>query len=303
MAEDNNFDVLGESKDKAAGRGKRGALSNPEKDFILKNAATKSISELAAEIGKSEKTIQKFVFKSNIAAKGEDGQSDDEKSIRLRKILRSRPYWSDLKLSFGPDELKTFEETWVNIFKQFDEDVTQTEELQIKKHISLEIHRDRWMRKSYTTEQQIENCNKTLEQEYAKPADKKNLDAIKELTFLVDKLQTTQLGINKEINSIVDKQKDTEKALKGSRDQRVKEFVDAEKNWVNAVRVLQKPEVMEQVGKHIELMKIAQQAQRNKMYDYHNFYDATVDRLILNSESVDGAEEPKEGEEDAEGNK
>lgn len=300
MTED-NFDKT-ESKDKAAGRAKRGALSKIEKEFIAKNAATMTATELADKIGKSEATIRRYVYKSNIVVKGEDGHSDDEKSIRLKKLLRSRPYWSDLKLSFGPDEIKTFEETWINIFKQFDEDVTQTEELQIKKHISLEIFRDRHLKKSFTIEKQLEELNKTLEQEYAKPADQKNLEAIKELSIMTDKLQNNQISINKEINAIVDKQKDTEKALKGSRDQRVKEFVDAEKNWVSAIRLLQKPDILEQVGKHIELMKIAQQAQRNKMYDFHNFYDKSVDRLILSSESLELAEQ-EEREEQEKGDK
>lgn len=295
MAEEDNFDSGGQSKDKENGRAKRGALSKAEKEFILKNSQIMTAAQLAEKIGKSEKTINRFVFKSNTVIKGEDGHTDDEKSVRLRKILRSRPYWNKLKKQFTEEEIKTFEITWINIFKQFDEDVNQTEELQVKKHISLEIFRDRHLEKSFSIEKQIEELGKKLEEEYAKGAT--NLDAIKELNHLIDRLQQNQIAVNREINSIVDKQKDTEKALKGSRDQRVKEFVDAEKNWTNVVRLLAKGEVLEQVGKHIEIMKIAQQAQRNKMYDYHNFYDRSIDRLILNSESLE-----QEEENNAEGN-
>lgn len=274
--------------------GKRGALSKPEMEYIKEHANILDVKEMSAQIGKSVETIRKFGYKANIVLKDKDGQDGDIKFVRLRKLLRSREYWTESTKMFSPDEIKIYENLWISLFSQFDEDVLPTEELQITKHIGLEISKRRFQEKFYTIEKQLQQNLKTLEEEYAKDAATKNIEAISSLTIMMDKLQNNQIALNKEINAIVDRQKDTEKALRGSRDQRIKEHIDAEKNWVNVVRILDNAEVREQVGKHIEIMKAAQMAQEYKLYDYHTFADQTLDRLILNSDSVSQDEDKKE---------
>lgn len=268
------------------GGGKRGALSTPEMEFIKQNATILDVKQISEQIGKSVETIRKYAYKANITIKDKDGQDGDTRTIRLRKLLKSREYWSEVQKMFDPDELKMFEDLWIKLYKQFDEDVLPTEELQINKHITLEITKMGFLKKVRTIQKQVEATQKTLDEEYAKPSDQKNMDAIKTLLTMIDRLEANQLEFNKQIIAIVDKQKDTEKALKGSREQRVKEYIDAEKNWTNAVRILENAEIRDQIGKHIEIMKAAQELEQHRLYDFHTFADGTLDRLVLNSDSV-----------------
>jgi len=286
MSEELKLDSYGESKDKAAGKAKRGALSSGEMQFIKDNCKILDIDEISKKIGKSISTIRKYAYKANLPIKENGKELDSDRFLKTRKILRSRQYYKDMKNQFSDEEIKAFEELWVKIYLQFDGDILTTEDLQVKKHITLDILKDRFLKKGFLIEKQIENAQKSLDEEYSKPKGTKNLTAIKDLTSVIDKLQRTGIDINKEINSIVDKIKDTEKALKGSREQRVKEFVDAEKNWTNTLRLLENPEIREQVGKHIELMRAAQDKQRDKLYDWHTFANGQIDRVILNADSV-----------------
>ena len=75
-----------------SGKGKRGVLSNPERDFIKQNAAILDVNQISEQIGKSVATIQKFAYKANITLKDKDGQDADVRFVRLRKLLRTREY-------------------------------------------------------------------------------------------------------------------------------------------------------------------------------------------------------------------
>lgn len=284
-----NFDAYGPSKDKANNRDKRGALSNAEKAFIKDNAQVLTIQQISDKINKSLKSIERYAYKNNIALKSADG---DDRILRLRQALKNRQYYKDLKLQFSIDELSDFEQKWVEIMIQFDEDVLPLEEMQVCKHITLDIIKNRFLKKTYSIELQIDQTQKMIDIENNSGAP--NIQMVGKLTTIIDKLQNKQLAINKEISTVVDKIKDTEKALKGSRDQRVKEFVDAEKNWVNTIRLLDKIEVREQLGKHIELHRLAQIKEMDRLYSLHTFANKTVDKLVLNSESVELGEEENE---------
>lgn len=281
------LDTNGPSKDKAADRNKRGALSSGEMKYIEENAATKSLQEMSVEISKSVGTIKKYVYKKNLVTK-EDTKSPDGIAIReiqCRDILRNREYWPELQLQFSSAEVKQFEQSWVKMYLQFNEDCQWTEELQMKKYLTLEIMKDRFGRQVYTCIMEIDKLQKAIDDERA--AGTKNSAAIRELSMLLEKYQSNQIQLAKQQRETIQEQKDVESKLKGSRDQRVKSYLDANENFSAGLRLLHENQVVrENLAKHIEIMRQAQEFAKCKLYDYHTFVDGTLDKLILSEEST-----------------
>lgn len=287
MIEDTSkqLDSKGPSKDKAAGRGKRGCLSTAEMDFIQENAETMDVTDISKSIGKSITTIRKYAYKENLQIRE---KGENTRFYKIRRFLRSRQYWKDIQKQFSSDEIKVFENTWISLYMQFDEDVMPMEELQMNKHITLIILRNRYLQKMFNFERRALSMQKLLEEEYNKSIENRDLDEIKKLENILDKCQLNQLELNKQINTLLDKQKETEKQLKISRDQRIKGVLDSTQNWTSVLRLLNDSvEIRDQVGRHIEIMRAAQENEKFRLFSYHSFIDKSTDRIILNKESVD----------------
>ena len=66
---------------------------------------------------------------------------DPEGYDTLKNKLHSKSFWTEIVRQFDADsgELTYFENTWINLVKQFREDVLPAEELQIKQFITIDI--------------------------------------------------------------------------------------------------------------------------------------------------------------------
>lgn len=283
--EPKKLDSKGPSKDKAAGRGKRGCLSAAEMDFIKENSETMDVATISKHIGKSADTIRKYAYKENLQIRE---KGENTRFYKIRRLLRSRQYWKDIQKQFSPEEIKVFENTWISLYMQFDEDVMPMEELQMNKHITLIILRNRYLQKMFNFEKRALIMQKLLEEEYSKSVEARDLSEIQKLENILDKCQLNQLELNKQINTLLDKQKETEKQLKISRDQRIKGVLDSTQNWTSVLRLLNDSvEIRDQVGRHIEIMRAAQENEKFRLFLYHQFIDKSTDRIVLNQESVD----------------
>lgn len=283
-----NLDSYGESKDKQIGRGKRGCLSRAEMKYIKQNAGKQSLEEISRVISKSEQTIQKFIDKKNLLSKEMiEKIPDAPRRKKIREILRIKEYWSELKKQFSIEELKMFEEHFISLYIQFDEDVLISEELQIKKYVTLEVLKDRMLRLDRENELQIEQLRKQLDIEYALSGEERNPESIKTLNMTMDRLQSNQMVFLKEFREMTAEQKDVEKKLKVSRDDRIKNIQDATQNWTAIIRLLnENTDMRDRVGKHIEIMKIAALKEQQKLFELHTYVNHDVDYPILNHESI-----------------
>ena len=93
--------------------------------------------------------------------------SDDE---HLLVGLRDRYYYKELKKQFGDPELIFFEHQWIDYFKQFSEDVTHTEEMEILEVIRTEVLINRGMEDRQDVLKNIDRLNKLIEDEMDKLA-------------------------------------------------------------------------------------------------------------------------------------
>ena len=104
---------------------KRGKLSKDEMNFIKQNCFELSLEEIANNLNRTVKPIQKFIDKENLKMR------DMTDAEHLLVGLRARYYYKELKKQFQDSELIFFEHQWIDYFRQFSEDVTHTEEMEI----------------------------------------------------------------------------------------------------------------------------------------------------------------------------
>ena len=106
---------------------KRGKLSAEEENFIRENADSISLRDIAAQLNRTEKTIEEYCNKNRLTYKDMSEEIYDD--TVLRQKLVSRPYWDSIQNQFSEEELAYFSVTWIQIIKQFREDILYTEEL------------------------------------------------------------------------------------------------------------------------------------------------------------------------------
>src|SRR4029079_13759138 len=92
-------------------------------------------AEIADQLKKPPELINKFRTTLKL--------SKDDDYLSLRKKLHEKNYWEISKRQFDKIELLVFEERWIETMIQYKEDVTATEEQQIRQAITLEILMDR----------------------------------------------------------------------------------------------------------------------------------------------------------------
>ena len=126
---------------------KRGQLGLEEQEFIRKNIGTLSIEEIAGQLNRTIKPIERYISDAKIGTKTLDEQENDK---TLRQKLHVKTFWREITKQFDKEtgELDYFEDTWIGLVKQFREDVLPAEELQIKPSIinkAIKIaHKDNW---------------------------------------------------------------------------------------------------------------------------------------------------------------
>ena len=123
---------------------KRGQLSLEEEKFIRENARNLSIDEIAQSLNRNPPPIKKYIIQNRLL-EDNDIINDEE---YLKNKLHSKTFWSEIQKQFDNDtgELEYFENIWINLIRQFREDVLPAEELQIKQFITIDILINRSMK-------------------------------------------------------------------------------------------------------------------------------------------------------------
>ena len=151
---------------------KRGKLSNEEMRYIEQNCFDLSLQEMADHLNRSIDPVRKYIDKKNLKARD---LTDDE---HLLSTLRARYYHAELSKQMSEHEIRFFEQNWIDFFKQFNEDVTHTEEMQILEVIRTEVLINRSMEDRQEIMENIETLNGLIDQEMSKPKDMQDTQAL-----------------------------------------------------------------------------------------------------------------------------
>lgn len=263
---------------------KRGQLSLDEEKFIRDNIHSLSIENIAAQLNRSEAPIERYIEEQKLVQDPSEVQDDKI----LRQKLHSKNFWNEIKRQFDEDtgELEYFEDTWINLIKQFREDVLPAEELQIKQFITIDILINRSMKERKRHISETEKLQKIVDAEYAK--DEQDRDAAKlanwetQLSFARNSIA----NYTNEYTKLLNEQQKISKDLKATREQRIKRIEDGKSSWIGLIRMLEDEQIREKEGRELEILSMATEKFKTKLSDYHSYADGSLDSPILTAETV-----------------
>jgi hypothetical protein len=264
---------------------KRGQLSLDEEKFIRENTGILNIEDIAYQLNRSTAPIQRYILENNLEVTDDTKKTDDY----LIKKLRLKPFWLEIVRQFdeGSGELKYFEDTWLALIKQFREDVLPAEELQIKQFITIDILINRSMkeRKRHITD--TEKLQKLVDIQYGKPETERDIPKLANLETQLSFARNSIANYTNEYTKLLNEQQKISKDLKATREQRIKRIEDGKSSWVGLIRMLEDEIIREKEGREMEILNLATNKAKEKLFEYHSFEDRTLDKPFLTPESVD----------------
>lgn len=260
---------------------KRGRWSYRDKKFVKENFTKYTLEELSKLMDRDPKIVEKYVdyYKRG---KGIETTIYD---------IKNTPVWKQLEKQFTPDELDYFEHEWSRYVQQFKEDILPTEESQIIEYITLTILSNRTLIEQKKNIDNIKKIEKELSKEQIKPRSDQDLDLVGNLQDQLLSHRAASENISKEVRELADKKGKVLQQLKGTREARVKYLEGSKESMAHWMRqLLTDAKTRHALGLEMEKYRIAMELERKFLSEYHTYLDKSIDRPILNSETVEGNE-------------
>jgi len=238
------------------------------------------LQEMADHLNRSIDPVRKYIDKKNLKARD---LTDDE---HLLSTLRARYYHAELSKQMSEHEIRFFEQNWIDFFKQFNEDVTHTEEMQILEVIRTEVLINRSMEDRQEIMENIETLNGLIDQEMSKPKDMQDTQALAMFQTQLGAMIGSKSSYINEHEKLLTKKERYLKDLKGTREQRKRVADDAKTNFSMWMRQLDELETRESEGFDMAVQAIAADKARKRLSEFHEYEDGEVDQPLLNSETV-----------------
>lgn len=254
--------------------------------YIEDNCNLMTLEQIAIDLNRTVEPIKRYIQENNLVSQE---KSDEERDIiELKKKLRAKHFWPHIVLEFSEanGELEYFENTWCSLIKQFREDVTATEEVQIKQFITLQILMHRSMKDRTAHIENVDRLQTVLNKELMKPEANQNQTLIQQLENQINALRSSVTAYTKEQVALLDKSQQISKDMKGTRDQRLKRIEDGKDSWVGLLKILDDEAVREREGRQMEIMNLAVQKVKKDMSEYHTYLDGGVDQPFLNADTI-----------------
>lgn len=267
---------------------KRGFFSKTEIETLRSHLKAKlTIDQISLRMNRSVFSLNKEIAKIH-------GVVETPTPTGIAHQLEIRPEWKKWQLQFSKAELEQFKMHYVQFMAQFDNNVKATEELQIFQVITLIILIDRTLAEHKQALDKMEEIQDKIEKARSKKDDMEAemLENQYELVRAVSKTCADKF------KTYSDKQDKVLQQLKGTRDQRIKNFEDSDRSFIGLLKWLQEEDNRIKAGKEMELFRQAAEQERIRMGQPHKYIDGVVDRPLLSSKTIhmkeDGtSEEPR----------
>lgn len=263
---------------------KRGQLSLDEEKFIRDNVQLLSIEQIADHLNRNPAPVKRYINENALYVSESDKNNDE----LLRYKLYSKTFWPEISRQFDEDtgELTYFENTWIGLIKQFREDVLPAEELQIKQFITIDILINRSMKERKRHISETEKLQKLVDKEYEKPEDQRDSARLINLETQLSFARNSIANYTNEYTKLLNEQQKISKDLKATREQRIKRIEDGKSSWTGLIRMLEDESIREKEGREIEILSMATEKMKNKLYAYHTYEDGVVDKPFLTPDSI-----------------
>ena len=261
---------------------KIGRLSKSDWDYIDANAENLSPEKIAENLGRTVESVEKYLKKL-----GKSFNKHEAFAVQAEYDIKSRPYWKELKAQFSDDELELFLYHWKQIIAQFRKDVLATEELQIVDTIKLEVLMNRALREQQESMERVRALDAEIELEKTKDSDQQDKEMVFNIERQIASLRAAKESLSREFKDLQTKKASMYKDLKATREQRI-EKLESNKQTLSSLvnKILRNPDFYEQEGKALEKMRLAMEKEKERLSDYHEYADGTVDQPFLTSETI-----------------
>lgn len=264
---------------------KKGQLSLEEEKFIREHIHELSIDDIAQQLNRTNKPIEKYIMQAKIGIQSIDQQQNDQ---ILRQHLHCKTFWPEIEKQFDKQsgELEYFEDTWISLIKQFREDVLPAEELQIKQFITIDILINRSMKERKRHIADTEKLQVEVDKEYSKPEDQRDIPKLTNLETQLGFARNSIANYTNEYTKLLNEQQKISKDLKATREQRIKRIEDGKSSWIGLIRMLEDEDTREKQGREMEIMALATAKSKQQLAEYHSYADTIIDSPLLTPEVV-----------------
>jgi hypothetical protein len=256
----------------------RKKLNNRDREYIQKYYNDAAPADIAAQLGVPVDVVQDYIHL-------ELSKKDD---VVYSPELRSLPEWKYLQRQFLPDELDLFEQSYAKLMQQFDnEGILATEQKQIFQVIELEIfmHRNKCNRRR--SAEDIQRLEDMIDAECSDKRPKEiNSELVAALQSQLEAARSSGNHASREYNDLSEKHSRLLKDLKGVREQRIKQLADSKVNFLGLLKQLEEDDFRARQIRDMEIMKAALAQESARLSALHEYADGTVDRPLINSETV-----------------
>lgn len=259
-------------------------LTRESEKFIVDNMANFSSDEIAKKLNCTVKAVENVI---------EVYGNLPEQNVAWKQYLRKSIVWKQLKDQFSEDELQYFEESFVALMGQFNEDVWKTEESQIFQLITLDILMKRNLKAKRATRNHIEELEHLQRDMVARYNGDYTAMTDGDRSFIIDLEKQISGSRSAESNNsreFVEFQKqynDILQQLKGTREQRIKQIESSKTSFVSMVKTLLEKDVQEKESRQMELFKLASQKELKRLGQPHQYVNQEIDLPILTSETLE----------------
>jgi len=264
---------------------KRGQLGLEEEKFIRDNIGLLSIEQIADQLNRTVKPVERYISEAKIGLKTPDEQENDK---TLRQKLHAKTFWTEIERQFDKDtgELDYFEDTWIGLVKQFREDVLPAEELQIKQFITIDILINRSMKERKRHIADTEKLQTEVDKEYQLDEELRDGPKLANLETQLSFARNSIANYTNEYTKLLNEQQKISKDLKATREQRIKRIEDGKSSWIGLIRMLEDEEIREKQGREMEIMAMAVEKNKQLLSEYHQYADDGVDMPLLTPETI-----------------
>lgn len=263
-----------------------GKFTIDEMNYLRANSSKQSIEEMAKVLKRSIRSVRDVVTREGMPTVLNDRQPDSISRADMKNILKKKSFYNQVKNQLSYEELVYFEDLWLDAVQQFDMDIRPTEELQLKRLLLLDIHADRLNIKKKEETLDIAKKQELLNIELGKPSDERDRDIIQMLQNEIAALRSSIQSSSREAKDLISESKHIQKDLKATRDQRADTIDDSKMNFVSWLKVIQETKFRKGVSSEMEVLKLVQKKAKDKLGEYIEFADHTVERQLLNHETV-----------------
>lgn len=262
---------------------KTGRLTIEERDYIKMNFRRLSYTEMATKLDRRMEPIKKYVERTL----GQNLVGVDEKASKAEFDIKRRPYWKDLEKQFSKDELEMLVFHWKRAMSQFKDDIFSTEEIQILDAIKLEILQNRLLIQQQESMIAIEGFQAVLKLEKEKPTIDQDPVMLVTLQEQVASLLAAQESIGRNYQSLQQEKNKLFRESKATREQRIKRLEESSTSFVGwLTEVLNNPMLRRELGLRMEKMRLATLKERDRLSDFHQYGDGSLDRPLLSCDTV-----------------